>query len=112
MIDSVSFGKMRVKGETYTKDLIVFPDKVISPWWRKSGHRLCLEDLHEVFEKNPDVLIIGTGSLGRMKVTEDVKQKCRNLGINCIIEKTNAASKHYNEHHPREKTIGAFHLTC
>ncbi len=33
-IDSYSFGSMTVDGTGYGHDLIVFPDRVMSGWWR------------------------------------------------------------------------------
>lgn len=112
MIDSYSFGKIKVNGAVYTKDLIIFPDHVYSPWRRKSGHRLCVQDLREVFEENPDILVVGTGSLGRMKVAEEVRQKCRDMGIDLVVKKTKGASRDFNKYQSQRKTIGLFHLTC
>ena len=65
---------MVVDGQTYTSDLIIFPEKIKDSWWRKSGHRLCLEDLEDVFQEKPEVLVIGTGFYGLMKTEEEVKR--------------------------------------
>ncbi len=112
MIDSYSFGKMKVNGKTYSKDLIIFPDRVFSPWWRDSGHQLHVEDLQDVFEAKPEVLVIGTGSIGRMKVDDAVKQKCRDYDIHLIVKKSKAAAEEFNTRQSSKKTIGVFHLTC
>ena len=112
MIEEYHFGRMVISGKTYTSDLILFPDKVISSWWRKSGHKLCLQDLEEVIQEKPDILVIGTGAMGVMKVNDEVRQYVQQEGITLIIEKTGKAVQFYN-HHPRDKkVIGAFHLTC
>ncbi|RMG02102.1 MAG: hypothetical protein D6726_08240, partial [Nitrospirae bacterium] len=71
-IESYSFGRIVIGGNTYTKDVIVLPDGVFSPWWRKEGHLLHMEDLAEVFPVNPAVLIIGTGYSGVMRVPDSV----------------------------------------
>ncbi len=112
MIESYSFGRMVVDGQTYTSDLIIFPEKINNSWWRKSGHKLCLEDLEDVFEEKPETLIIGTGFYGLMKVNEDVKSHARSKGIILIIEKTEKAVKSFNESASKKRTTGAFHLTC
>lgn len=112
MIDSYSFGKMKVNGKTYAKDLIIFPDHVFSPWWRDSGHRLHVGDLQDVFDAKPEVLVVGTGSIGRMKVDDTVRQKCRDSGIRLIVKKSKAAAEEFNTQQSSQKTIGAFHLTC
>jgi hypothetical protein len=69
-IDAYSFGVMKVAGREYKSDLIVFPEKVVSNWRRIEGHSLVIEDLDEVMEFKPDVLIVGTGAEGMMAVPE------------------------------------------
>ena len=64
MIDSYSFGKIVVDGQSYTSDLILYPDKIDDKWWRKSGHLLLKEDLKDIIHFNPDILIVGTGAYG------------------------------------------------
>lgn len=112
MIQSYSFGRMVVDGQTYTSDLIIFPEKIKDSWWRKSGHRLCLEDLEDVLKEEPEVLVIGTGFYGLMKAEEEVKREAEAKGIALIIEKTEQAVENFNELASKRKTIGAFHLTC
>jgi len=112
MIDSYVFGRMIISGKAYTSDLILFPDRILSSWWRKAGHRLCLEDLRDVLEKDFDVLVVGTGYFGLMKVEEEVFEHARSYGIHLLIEKTKKAVEAFNHLCAQKKTIGAFHLTC
>lgn len=112
MIESYAFGKMVVDGCIHTSDLIIFPDHMQSTWWRKSGHRLCLEDIEDVFIEKPEYLVIGTGYLGLMKVDKEVQDKARKTGITLIIEKTPQAFQTFNTLSSKKKSIGAFHLTC
>ena len=112
MIESYTFGRMEVDGHTYTSDLIIFPDKVDDSWWRESGHRVCLKDIEDVFNEDPEAIIIGTGFSGLMKVEEEVKRHTQSKGIILIIEKTKKAVQSFNTMASKKKTIGAFHLTC
>ncbi|MBE0460860.1 MAG: Mth938-like domain-containing protein [Candidatus Aminicenantes bacterium] len=112
MIESYTFGKIKVKGQTFTSDVIVFPDKIKSPWWRISGHNLCLDDIQSVFQAQPEIFIIGTGFFGLMKVEKDVIQFAESKGIQIFIKKTEEAVKLFNELWTQKQTIGAFHLTC
>lgn len=112
MIESYSFGQMVVDGRAFAADLIVFPDRIKDSWWRKSGHRLCLEDLEDVVKEDFEVLVVGTGFYGIMKVEEEVNNFARSKGINLVAEKTKEAVKSFNELSSKKKTIGAFHLTC
>jgi hypothetical protein len=112
MIDACSFGKMVVEGREYSRDLILFPDRVLSPWWRDKGHRLTLKDLAGVPDAAPQILIIGTGFMGLMKVSGEVKKFSEERGIELFIEKTAAAVVRYNRLAAAHATVGAFHLTC
>lgn len=112
MIESYTFGRMEIKGQAYTSDLILFPDKINDSWWRETGHKLSLKDIEDVLQENPEVIVIGTGFHGILEVEEEVKETAQSKGITLIIEKTENAVQSYNEIASQKKTIGAFHLTC
>jgi len=112
LIDSYSFGRMVIDGKTYTSDVILYPDKVDDSWWRKSGHLLQKEDLRDVIQYNPEILIVGTGAYGLMKILDETKQFLEAEGIELISEETKEAYKIYNELKERKKVVAAFHLIC
>ena len=112
MIESYTFGRMEIKGQAYTSDLILFPDKINDSWWRETGHKLSLKDIEDVLQEIPEVIVIGTGFYGILEVEEEVKETAQSKGITLIIEKTENAVQSYNEIASQKKTIGAFHLTC
>ncbi len=112
MIESYAFGQMIINSHPYTSDLIIFPGKINDSWWRISGHKVGLKDIEDVFEEEPEVLVIGTGYSGLMKVEEEVRNLAQSKGIELIIEKTEKAVQSFNELSPKKKAIGAFHLTC
>ena len=112
MIESYTFGRMEIKGQAYTSDLILFPNKINDSWWRETGHKLSLKDIEDVLQEIPEVIVIGTGFYGILEVEEEVKEKAQSKGITLIIEKTENAVQSYNEIASQKKTIGAFHLTC
>jgi hypothetical protein len=112
MIESYTFGRMEIKGQAYTSDLILFPDKINDSWWRETGHKLSLKDIEDVLQDTPEVIVIGTGFYGILEVEEEVKETAQSKGITLIIEKTENAVQSYNEIASQKKTIGAFHLTC
>lgn len=112
MIDSYKFGRMVVDGQAYSSDLIIYPDRIDSSWWRNSGHRLSLEDIKEILEEKPEVVVVGTGAYGLMRVDEEVKDYAQSQGIELIVDKTKNAIQKFNKLAPQKRTIGAFHLTC
>lgn len=112
MIEDYSFGHMVIKGQKYTSDLIIFPDRIKSSWWRVTGHKLSLKDLEDVLAEKPEILVVGTGDVGLMKVEEEVRRYARENRITLIVEKTKEAVQKFNELVLTKKTIGAFHLSC
>lgn len=112
MIDSYSFGEIVINGRRYTSDVIIFSNSVDDNWWRKNGHLLHKDDLKDIISEEPEILIVGTGHDGLMKVLDETKQYIESQGIELIIEETEIACKIYNKLEGKKKIIAAFHLTC
>jgi len=112
MIESYSFGQIKINGMLYTSDVIIYPDHVDDHWWRKEGHRLNIDDLKDIWQAEPEVLILGTGYSGLMKVPNDVKELVASKNIELIVESTKEAYKTYNRLASTRRTVAAFHLTC
>jgi hypothetical protein len=111
-IDHYSFGKIIIDGKAYTRDLIIYPQRIDSSWWRREGHLLQIEDLSEVIKEKPDILIIGTGYNGVMKVPEETVANLRSKGIEVIIKKTTEVVEVFNNMKKDKKVIAVLHLTC
>jgi len=112
MINSYSFGKIVIDGKVFTSDVIIYPDKVNDSWWRKSGHLLQKEDLTEIINYNPEILIVGTGDNGLMKIANDTKQFLESKKIKLISEETKKACDIYNKLNGKKRIVAALHLTC
>ncbi|MDH5754188.1 MAG: Mth938-like domain-containing protein [Candidatus Bathyarchaeota archaeon] len=115
MIDSYDFGVIVINGKRYTSDVIVFPERVIDGWWRREGHRLCVEDLKEIFkrEPKPEVLVVGTGYYGLVKVSPEVENALKSHGIELVAQPTREACQTFNELLKSNRRVaGTFHLTC
>lgn len=87
-IDNYSLGRIVINNKTYSLDVIVYPDRVDSSWWRKEGHYLNKEDLSKVVMAKPDIVIIGTGQSGVMEVPKSTVVFLESHGIKVYIEKT------------------------
>ncbi|MFQ5892629.1 MAG: Mth938-like domain-containing protein [Candidatus Methanofastidiosia archaeon] len=112
MIQNYSFGSIVIDGKTYTSDVIIYPKKVDSGWWRKEGHLLQISDLSKVIESEPEILIVGTGNSGLMKISPEVKNLCKTHGIQLISEETSKACMTYNRLKDENKVVACLHLTC
>lgn len=111
-IDGYTFGRITIDGQTYTNDVIIFPDHVKDSWWRDEGHSLSIPDLADVLEAQPDLLVIGQGNSGRMSVPERVINELEEHGIQVQAEHTGSACETYNELRAQKNVVAALHLTC
>lgn len=112
IINSYSFGKIVIDGKTYNSDLIIYPDKIKTNWWRKSGHQLIPEDIRDIIKEKVEVLIVGTGAFGLMVVSDEVKEILRKNNIKLMAQKSERACKTYNSIPKDKKVVLALHLTC
>jgi len=113
LIDNYSFGRIVVNGKVYDSDIIIFPEYIKRNWWRIEGHKLHVDDIRDVLKYKPDILIVGTGAYGMLKILEDTAKKIREEGIKLIALPTEEACKEYNKLVKKGyKVVAALHLTC
>lgn len=112
-IEEYDFGKININDKTYEHDLIIFPDKIKSDWWRIEGHSLCIDDLKDVIEYEPEILIIGTGYSGIMEVPSKLIKELQEKKIKVEVYRTKEATTIFNDYiKEHKKVIAALHLTC
>lgn len=112
IIDSYRFGQIIINGKEYSSDVIIFPDRVQDNWRRNKGHELSLQDITGVITENPDVLVVGTGDYGLMKVLPEVQHEAEARNIQLIVQPTGEAYDIYNQLRHSQRVISALHLTC
>ncbi len=113
MIEAFSFGNIAVKGITYTNDIKIIQGKVVTTWWRKSGHKVDIDDIQDIIDARPDILVLGKGSPGMMKSTRSLCDFLKKNNIDLIEEKTSKAVKTFNRLFKQGKNVCAgFHLSC
>ncbi len=112
-IDDYAFGQIIIDGQTYTSDVIIYPEKVDASWWRKEGHRLQPADLEYAVQAKPDILIVGTGNVGTMEVPRQTLKYLRSQGIDVRVARTGKAVEIFNHLDKEQKrVVAALHLTC
>ena len=112
-IDSYRFGEMLVNGQSFTSDLIIYDDRVDDQWWRENGHTVLMHDLDDIVEFCPEVLVVGRGKLGAMKIPEATLDAVEDAGIQLVHARTEEAIEVYNQiANTGKNVVGAFHLTC
>jgi hypothetical protein len=112
-IDSYRFGEMLVNGQSFTSDLIIYDDHVDDQWWRENGHTVLEQDLDEIVNAHPEVLVVGRGKLGAMKIPQSTLDAVEEAGIQVVHARTAEAIEVFNQISSTGKNVvGAFHLTC
>ncbi|MFW5971717.1 MAG: Mth938-like domain-containing protein, partial [Desulfovermiculus sp.] len=113
MIESYSFGRMKIQGRVFTDDVLICKEEVISPWWRERGHVVTVRDLEAILGYKPEIIILGQGEPGMMKGTQELQAHLQALGIEFIQVRTKKAVELFNRYLEQGKTVCAgFHLTC
>ena len=112
MINNYDFGEIDIDGKTYHHDVIIYKDKIDDNWRRVEGHLLSLGDVLQILDKKPDILIIGTGADGVMRVPKDVIQAIEGKRVKVIVKRTADACEEYNLLSQTQNVIAALHLTC
>jgi len=113
LIDFYAFGRIIVDGTEYKRDIIILLDRVESDWRRLEGHEFAERDLKRVLPAKPDVLVVGMGMEGRMKVLENTKRRLKEDGVELVAEKTDEAVKAYNDLvKAGKRVVAALHLSC
>ena len=114
MIESYTTGShMTIGGKKYHQDLKIIRGQVSANWWRIQGHRLHSDDISDILSARPDVLVIGTGYAGQMRIPDSVRSAVESHGITILADKTAAATTLFNRIYSEGRDVaGAFHLTC
>ena len=117
MIEEYKFGSITIDGKNYEYDVEVRWTGEVLKWWRGESHIVDVEDVKRAIGESPELIIVGTGESGLVKVTDKAKEEILSQGIGLIIDKTEEAVKTFNiqkeeSEGKQKKVIGLFHLTC
>lgn len=113
MIEQYSFGRMTINGRVFTEDVLICREVMVSPWWRKQGHVVQVKDLEIILDQKPEVVILGQGQPGQMKVSRELQEDLQALRIELIQKPTQEAVKDFDRRLEQgEHVCGGFHLTC
>lgn len=112
MVDSYSFGSVRVDGETYDHDLICHKGRV-TRWRREKGHKVKVGDIQSLLDEPPEAVVFGTGAMGCMEVGNKAVAALQQAGIEAIAERTGEAIVRFNALVAEGRDVAlAIHLTC
>lgn len=112
-ITGYGFGHIEVDRRPYSTDVIITPEGVRDGWWRREGHLLQVVDLGELLEERPEVLFVGTGYFGRLRVPEATRAQLVAHGIELREYRTSDAVAAFNRlQRDQARVVAALHLSC
>ncbi len=112
-IEDYSFGHIVIDGKEYASDVLIFPDsRIDASWWRDEGHVLKTEDISDLIEAEPELIIAGTGASGVMRADSGIESDLSEKGIEFRAMPTAEAVSLYNDISREKKTAACLHLTC
>ena len=113
MIAKFTFGTITVGSQRYHNDIKIIDGEVVADWWRDSGHTVDFVDILDILQRKPDMIVIGKGDPGYMRVADGLREYVENHKIELIEEKTPTAIDTFNRlFHEGRKVAGAFHVGC
>ena len=113
MITEFSFGTIVANGQTCNNDIKIVQGALVPDWWRKSGHSVEIEDVQDALDADPEILVIGTGQPGYMRITDSLRRYLQKNNIKLIEEPTSDAVKTFNRLFGQGKRLsGGFHVGC
>ena len=115
VIDSTKFGSITINGRTYYEEdnYIVFWDGEIKGLHTAERHLFGRPELEMILKKNPEIVIVGTGISGLLRVSEDARSLCRGKEVELVEIVSKKAVIKFNESINQEKKVAAFiHVTC
>lgn len=117
-INNTKFGSVTIDDIKYGQVLIIGP-KVVEREAKRlnelfgTTHKIGEWEVEELLKGKPEIVIIGTGQSGVLKVDKKVENEIKEKVNNLIIKKTPRAVAEYNKLTKKGKLVNALiHTTC
>ena len=110
-INGTNFGSITVDGKRYPHDVWIFADGSIRR--RDRDHEFTLDELDVLLERRPELVIVGTGQSGCVKIANESIEHATKRGVEVRSDVTPNALERFNEAiRTRRRVAGTFHVTC
>jgi polyphosphate kinase 2 (PPK2 family) len=110
MIEAFEFEEIVIDGKKFTSDVMIFPDGKVTKWKRDSEHELQPPDVKKILKANPRTLILGLGTIGKLRVLPEVYEKLGEAEIEVMAFKTEKAIETYKELRRDGKIAALLHV--
>ncbi|MFH0956409.1 MAG: MTH938/NDUFAF3 family protein [Candidatus Aenigmatarchaeota archaeon] len=110
-IDGTKFGEITINGKPYDSDVTVYWDGRVT--FRAKEHVIELGEFLTVLRADPNVLVVGTGQTGIVKISPEVAQWAGDKNVSVYADTTPRALQMFNAFVAEgRKVVGIFHVTC
>ncbi len=110
-IDGTKFGEITINGKPYDSDMTVYWNGKIE--YRTKDHTIEMGEFIKVLRQGPEMIIVGAGQDGVVRIQPEVNQWAQDKGITVYAEKTPKAVEMFNAFADQgKKVVGIFHVTC
>jgi len=111
VIDATSFGSITISGKKYDHDVYVFWDGTVER--RVGDHTVPTRQMEYIVKKRPEIIIIGTGQFGIVRVPSESEKLAKEQNIEVAKARTPQAIGIFNEAMKQGKRVSAIiHVTC
>jgi hypothetical protein len=116
-IDELTYGSIIVEGKKYHRDILIFADGTVKK--RKGGflmfgsHKIKKQELVELSQGQPEIIIIGTGTDGATHIAPEVESWAKGKNLNLVVQPSYDVVARLNELVEQSKKVAALiHITC
>jgi hypothetical protein len=109
-INSFRFGSLTINNKIYDTDMVVSWDGELIP--RESSHSFSREELINMLVKGPEVVLVGTGTAGCVKIDKEVESLAQSKNVEMMVRKTADAVDEFNKSSKTKKIVAMLHVTC
>jgi len=116
-IDRSEFGSITIDGKTYDHDVMIGLTGEVSKRKKKlskqqygTSHVVSKVEAKAVFEKGCDLVIIGSGQEGNVRLSPEAEEYFAKKGCEVLLQPTQDAIRSFNRSTKRK--IALMHVTC
>lgn len=110
-INSVKFGEITIDKKIYYSDMIVWWDGKIE--YREKSHEFGMSEFLRLLGRKPEMIVIGRGMSGVVKVLEEVEQTAKDKGVEIFKDLSPKAAEMFNGFVADKKhVVAVLHSTC
>ena len=116
-LDELNFGSIVVESRKYRRDILIFADGMIKK--QKGGflmfgsHEVKKQELKELSQGQPEIIIVGTRANGAARVAPEVGNWAKGKNLNLLAQPSYDAVARVNELVEQKNKVAALiHITC